>query len=219
MGKALHTHAIHQSPSAELRVVGLDRFHCRSAIISTDGIDLASDGGQPKRTAYGAHLGQRLPAIGLRVVHLRRVEILPCVIIAARGVKLATESDAAVHAAWAHHACTLRPRGVLRVVQLHGAELAALASAAHNVDQAGPEAQARHRLHDADCEHHCIEKHVLRFRRAQRRPRTHGPAQESLHHHREAHVPHHRKQLGLGPLAGLPPPLDPLEDGLLALGH
>eukprot|EP00964_Phaeocystis_antarctica_P112156 scaffold76363_cov65-Phaeocystis_antarctica.AAC.2 len=50
-------------------------------------------------------------------------------------------------------------------------------------------------------------------------PRTHRLAHEPLRHHREAHVLHHRKQLGLGTLAGLPPPLDPLEDGLLALDH
>ena len=32
-------------------------------------------------------------------------------------------------------------------------------------------------------------------------------------------MPQHRKQLGLGPRAGLPPPPDPLEDGLLAPRH
>eukprot|EP00964_Phaeocystis_antarctica_P041821 scaffold23946_cov52-Phaeocystis_antarctica.AAC.1 len=36
-------------------------------------------------------------------------------------------------------------------------------------------------------------------------------------HRREAHVLHHGKQLGLGPLGGLPPPLDPPEDDPLAL--
>eukprot|EP00964_Phaeocystis_antarctica_P147366 scaffold113915_cov71-Phaeocystis_antarctica.AAC.1 len=69
--------------------------------------------------------------------------------------------------------------------------------AADNVDQAGPEARARHHLRAADCGQHC----------------------KTLRHRREAHVLHHRKQLGLGPLASLPPPLDPLEDGFLALGH
>eukprot|EP00964_Phaeocystis_antarctica_P064790 scaffold39017_cov60-Phaeocystis_antarctica.AAC.3 len=38
-------------------------------------------------------------------------------------------------------------------------------------------------------------------------------------HRREPHVLHHREQLGLGPLTGLPPPHHPLEDSFLALGH
>eukprot|EP00964_Phaeocystis_antarctica_P026058 scaffold14653_cov66-Phaeocystis_antarctica.AAC.8 len=217
---ARHAHARHQSPSAELWIIGLDRFQYCVAAISTDGIDLATDRGQSQCTACSAHLGQRLPAIGLRVIHLRRVELLRSGSNAAHGIELALQSDAAVRGAWAHHSCLLRPRGVLRVVQLHRAELSAHAVvAAHNVDQAGPEARARHHFHAVHCRHHCVEEHVFRLRRAQRRPNTYSLAQEPRRHRREAHVPHHRKQLGLGPLAGLPPPLDPLEDGLLALGH
>eukprot|EP00964_Phaeocystis_antarctica_P075188 scaffold46362_cov68-Phaeocystis_antarctica.AAC.9 len=153
MAPALPAHARHQSPSAELRIVGLDRFQC-ALIVSADRIDLATDCDQPTPKACSAHLGQRLPAIGLRVVHLRRVEILPCDIIAARGIELALQSDAAVRGAWACHACQLRPRRVLRVVQLYGAERS-VALAAHDVDQAGPEAQARHHLRAADCGQHC----------------------------------------------------------------
>eukprot|EP00964_Phaeocystis_antarctica_P126361 scaffold90061_cov66-Phaeocystis_antarctica.AAC.27 len=219
MVTALHAHARHRSPSAKLRVVGLDRVQCPDATLSTDRVDLPTDCDQPKPRACSAHLGQRLPAFGLRVVHLRRVERLVCGSHTAHDVELAFESDAAVQGAWAHHAHQLRPRGGLRVVQLHGAEQAVRASAAHNVDQSGPEARARHHLRAANCGQHCIQEHILRFRRVHRRPRTNGLAQEPLRHRREAHVLHHRKQLGLGTLGSLPPPLDPLEDGFLALGH
>eukprot|EP00964_Phaeocystis_antarctica_P048957 scaffold28351_cov52-Phaeocystis_antarctica.AAC.3 len=78
---------------------------------------------------------------------------------------------------------------------------AAAAVAAHNVDQVGPEARAPHRLERS-------AGHTLT-----------GLAQEPLRHRHEAHVLHHGKQLGLGPLGGLPPPHAPLEDGLLTLGH
>eukprot|EP00964_Phaeocystis_antarctica_P003746 scaffold2018_cov56-Phaeocystis_antarctica.AAC.2 len=91
--------------------------------------------------------------------------------------------------------------------------------AAHNVDQAGPEARARHHLRAAECGQHCFEEHVPPILGVERRPCTHGLAYEPLRHRREAHVPHHGKQLGLGPLGGLPPPHAPQEDGLLAPGH
>eukprot|EP00964_Phaeocystis_antarctica_P111510 scaffold75862_cov71-Phaeocystis_antarctica.AAC.1 len=65
----------------------------------------------------------------------------------------------------------------------------------------------------------CVEEQVPRFCRVQRGPRAHGLAQEPCRHRRKAHVLHHGKQLGLGPLGSLPPPHAPLEDGLLALGH
>eukprot|EP00964_Phaeocystis_antarctica_P121123 scaffold84829_cov66-Phaeocystis_antarctica.AAC.1 len=38
-------------------------------------------------------------------------------------------------------------------------------------------------------------------------------------HHREAHMLHHSKQFGLGPLGGLPTPQDPPKDGLASLGR
>eukprot|EP00964_Phaeocystis_antarctica_P048468 scaffold28066_cov63-Phaeocystis_antarctica.AAC.2 len=167
MVAAVPPHARHQSPSAELRVVGLDRIQCRGTSPSTDRIDLATDRGKPQSPAHSAHLGQRLPAIGLRVVHLRRVEHLESGSNAAHGVELALQSDGAVREAWARHACPLRPRGVLRVVQLHGAELSSVvAVAADNVDQAGLEAPARHHLRATDCGQHCVGEHALRFRRA-----------------------------------------------------
>eukprot|EP00964_Phaeocystis_antarctica_P080199 scaffold50073_cov80-Phaeocystis_antarctica.AAC.5 len=142
MGLALRTHARHWSPRAELWIIGLNRPQCRVASRSTDRIDLATDRSQRQSPACSAHLGQRLPAIGLRVVHLRRVEKLRVGSIAAHGVELALQSDAAMVGAWARHVCPLRPRGVLRVVQLQRADrlLAADAVAAHNVDQARPEA-------------------------------------------------------------------------------
>ena len=96
MVMALPAHARHQSPSAELRVVGLDRVQYRAAIISADRMDLAIDRGQPQPIACSAHLGQRLPAIGLRVVHLRRVEHLEAGSIAAHDVELAIEHDTAM---------------------------------------------------------------------------------------------------------------------------
>eukprot|EP00964_Phaeocystis_antarctica_P065995 scaffold39856_cov64-Phaeocystis_antarctica.AAC.8 len=135
--------------------------------------------------------------------------------MAARDVELALKSDAAVYGACLQHTCQLPPRSGLRVVQLHRAS----AAAAHNVDQAGPEARARYRLCAAGCGQHCGKDHALTFQRLQHRPRNNGLAHEPLRHRREAHVLHHRKQLGLGPLARLPPPLDPQEDGLLALDH
>eukprot|EP00964_Phaeocystis_antarctica_P121216 scaffold84902_cov63-Phaeocystis_antarctica.AAC.2 len=207
MAPALHTHARHQSPSAKLRIVGLDRFQCQVAIISTNCVDLATDRGQPKFTACSAHIGQRLPAIGLRVVHLRRVEKLRWGSLAAHGVELAIKSDAAMPSA-----------RVLWVVQIHRAE-PPVALAAHNEDQPGLETRARHHLRAVDRGQHCVGEHLLRFRRAQRGPRTHGLPYEPLRHHREAHVLHHGKQLGLGPLAGFPPAHDPQKDSLLALGH
>eukprot|EP00964_Phaeocystis_antarctica_P037967 scaffold21718_cov58-Phaeocystis_antarctica.AAC.2 len=183
------------------------------AILSTDSVDLATDSDQPQRMA--------LPAIGLRVVHLRRIErqILKCGSIrTAHGVELAIESDAAERGAWARHACQLRPRSILRVVQLRRAELIA-AIAANNVDQAGPAARARHNLRAVGCGDQCVPDHTLPTLGVERGPRTHGLAQKARRHHREAHMLHHRKQLGLGPLASLPPPLDPQEHRLLALGH
>eukprot|EP00964_Phaeocystis_antarctica_P112614 scaffold76744_cov67-Phaeocystis_antarctica.AAC.18 len=219
MATALPAHARHQSPSTELRIVGLDQVQSRAAIHSTDCIDLATDPGQPKRIACSAHLGQRLPAIGLRVVHLRRVETLKPGSKAAHGVELAIQSDGTVCSTWLRHGCKLLPRHVLRVIQLNRTDAAAAAFAAHNVDQAGPEAGAWHHLRAVGCGQRCVQEHTPRFCRAQRRPRTHGLPQESLRHRREAHVPHHGKQLGLGPLAGLPPLHAPLENGLLALGH
>eukprot|EP00964_Phaeocystis_antarctica_P052715 scaffold30885_cov69-Phaeocystis_antarctica.AAC.2 len=82
--------------------------------------------------ASSGHFGRRLPAIGLRVVHLRRVEHLRCGSIAAHGIEIAIESDAAVLRACVRHICPLRPRGGLRVVQLHRAEsFSAIAVAAH----------------------------------------------------------------------------------------
>eukprot|EP00964_Phaeocystis_antarctica_P030080 scaffold16950_cov66-Phaeocystis_antarctica.AAC.1 len=97
MVTALPAHARHRGPSAELWIVGLDRVLWPAVLIySTDSIDLATDRGQPKFTAPSAHLGQRLPAVGLRVVHLRRVELLTSGSIAAHGVELAFQSDAAV---------------------------------------------------------------------------------------------------------------------------
>eukprot|EP00964_Phaeocystis_antarctica_P105615 scaffold70605_cov65-Phaeocystis_antarctica.AAC.2 len=166
MGLAHPTHARHRSPSAELRVVGLDRFQYCAVVTSTDRIDLTTDRGQPQRTACGAHLGQRLPAIGLRVVHLRRVERLICGSIAAHDVELALESDAAVVGTCVRHSCPLRPRGVLRVVQLHRAEVSAGALAAHKVDEVRPEAPAWHHLRAAECGQHCVKEHPLRFFKA-----------------------------------------------------
>eukprot|EP00964_Phaeocystis_antarctica_P077635 scaffold48213_cov68-Phaeocystis_antarctica.AAC.5 len=98
MAPALPAHARHQSPRAELRISraipsGL------VAIPSTDRIDLAADRGKPKCMPCSGHPGQRLPAIGLRVVHLRRVERMTGVPTAARDVELAIESDAAVREA------------------------------------------------------------------------------------------------------------------------
>eukprot|EP00964_Phaeocystis_antarctica_P011545 scaffold6389_cov75-Phaeocystis_antarctica.AAC.8 len=208
MAPAPPAHARHQSPSVELWIVGLDRVQCQKVSTSTNCINVATDCGQPKLRAPRGHLGQRLPANGLRVVQLRRVEHLVSSIIAAHGVELAIESDAAMQEAWFFHTCQLRPRGGLRVVQLQSAELSTvLVAAARKVNQAGPKAQAWHHLRAVDCGQH---GHW---------PRNNSLAQEPLRHHREAHVLHHRKQLGLGPLGGLPPPLDPQEDGLLALGH
>eukprot|EP00964_Phaeocystis_antarctica_P147770 scaffold114455_cov66-Phaeocystis_antarctica.AAC.4 len=149
MAHALLAHARHQSPRAELRVVGLDRLQCRAATPSTDRIDLATDRGQPQSKACSGHVGQRLPLIVLRVVHLRRVEHLTYACSATHGVELALESDAAVRVAWTRHVCQLRARSVLRVVQLHRALPCAAAFAAHNVDQTGHETRAWHQLRDA----------------------------------------------------------------------
>eukprot|EP00964_Phaeocystis_antarctica_P075222 scaffold46379_cov72-Phaeocystis_antarctica.AAC.1 len=224
MPLALHAHVRHRSPSTELRIVGLDRTHFRRLYlaVSTDRIDLATDRSQRQSTAHSAHVSQRLPAIGLWVVHPRRVayRYLRCAgSRAAHSVELAIESDATMPDAGGCHACQLRPRRIRRVVQLHAVVDIAVDFAAHNVDQAGPEARAWHHLRAIDRRQHCVEEHIPCFRRAQRRPRTHGLTQEARRHRHEAHVLHHGKQLGLGPLAGLPPPHAPLEDGLFALSQ
>eukprot|EP00964_Phaeocystis_antarctica_P003744 scaffold2017_cov71-Phaeocystis_antarctica.AAC.5 len=172
--------------------------------------------GQPKLTARGAHLGQRLPAIGLRIVHLRRGERLTYVSNTAHSVQFAIKSDAAVQGAWTCHGCQPLPRSVLRVVQLHRAEPSVFITAAHNVDQAGPEAPTRQRSLKRD---ERSGQQVPPILGVERRPSPDGDLEEPLCHRREAHVLHHGKQLSLRPLGGLPPPHAPLEDGLLALGH
>eukprot|EP00964_Phaeocystis_antarctica_P048532 scaffold28101_cov67-Phaeocystis_antarctica.AAC.1 len=205
---ASHGQARHPSPRTGDRV---ECFDCVAkvaiAVATADRIDLACYRRDCQGNARSWHARQRLPAVGLRVVHLRfSRHYLP--VKPTHDVELATQSRSAVSAALRGHAGDLAPRIERRVVGQHRAELSLSSSAvpAHQVDPARPEAQAPQRLQSTDG-HHCLEQHALPFDREQRWPCS------------NADVLHDRHQLGLGPLGSLPPTHDPLEDGLFVLGH
>eukprot|EP00964_Phaeocystis_antarctica_P157131 scaffold127184_cov84-Phaeocystis_antarctica.AAC.3 len=80
---AADAHARHKPPRANQRIEHLDRSHRMVVVIllvvtnsggSTNHVDLAASCGDRKAFASLRHAGQRLPTVGLGVVHVHRVE-------------------------------------------------------------------------------------------------------------------------------------------------
>eukprot|EP00964_Phaeocystis_antarctica_P015437 scaffold8531_cov62-Phaeocystis_antarctica.AAC.10 len=217
---ASHGQARCLTPRAGDGIVGLNYAAKTLVVLSADRIDLACYRHGRQETTRRRHARQRLPAVGLRVVHLRFSERHAPVASPAQDIELATQSNSAVTAAHSGHAGDLAPRIERRVVGPHRADhIPTLHGPAHQVDPARPEAQAPQRLHTTDDGRHRLGQHPLPCRGEQRRPRSDGVANEALRHRRKAHVLQDRHQLGLGPLGGLGPPHDPPEHRLLVLGH
>eukprot|EP00964_Phaeocystis_antarctica_P056686 scaffold33462_cov57-Phaeocystis_antarctica.AAC.1 len=172
---ASHGQARHPSPRTGDGVV---RFDCVEAFLAVavataDRIDLACYRRDCQELARSRHARKRLPAVGLRVVHLRFSKQVPIPRKPTHDVELATQSRSAVGAALRCHAGDLAPRIERRVVGPYRADLSPSFEPTHQVDQARPEAQAAHRLQSTDG-HHCLEQHALSFDREQRWPRANG---------------------------------------------
>eukprot|EP00964_Phaeocystis_antarctica_P071950 scaffold43948_cov67-Phaeocystis_antarctica.AAC.3 len=124
--------------------------------------------------ARSRHARQRLPAVGLRVVHLHLIKRrLSIVSGPTYDIELAAQSRSGVIAALRGHAGDLAPRIERRVVGPHRAEQSHQAhEPTHQVDPLRPEAQARQRLPTTDDGHQRLGQHPLPLRGEQRWPRS-----------------------------------------------
>eukprot|EP00964_Phaeocystis_antarctica_P102118 scaffold67525_cov62-Phaeocystis_antarctica.AAC.2 len=185
-----HGQARHPSPRTRDWVVSFDCVACVgqvfvmvrelriSAVVTADRVDLARYRRGRQVPARRRHAWQRIPAVGLRVVHFRfsNRHVLSVITISGstHDVEPAAQSRSAVSEALRGHAVDLAPRIVVRVVGQHGADISITIDPAQ-VDQAQPETQAGQRLQTTDG-HHCIEQHALSLDREQRWPRANGVA-------------------------------------------